>query len=171
MSVANSLKQRFLPLLPLAFVVFLSSTAFMGFAKAQDIVVVTYKDIELDNVSSADLGRLFLSLRSELGGVSVKAVNLSDEVLKYEFLEALTGMTERDVDAHFVKLDLRGEGDWPPEVASAEGLVKLLIKYQKAVGWMTTEAMASLSERSRSVLRIIAVDGLRPDDNGYVLTR
>lgn len=134
-----------------------------------DIVVVTHDKVGLEDISTKELSRLFLALSSEVAGLPVKAVNLDDAGLKYRFLNAVSGMSERDVDAHFVTKDLRGEAGWPPEVATPEALAKLIITYKKAVGWMTYAQWSELPERTRSVLRVLSVDGMRMGEPAYPL--
>jgi len=155
------------PILCLAGAMSLGSMA----AANQDIVVVTHTDTGITNVDKIELGRLYLSVSRELGGVTIKAVNQSVEGLKLDFLSALTGMSDRDIESHFVALDMRGEGRWPPEVDDTEALVKLLIKYKKAVGWMTVEEFSELPERARSVLNVLSIDGKTAGEEGYVLNR
>jgi len=134
-----------------------------------EVAVVTHQGVEIESVEMAGLSRLFLSLENGLDGVRLKAVNLSDPELKLSFLERVTGMSARQIERHFIQMELQGEGKWPPEVDSAEQLVKLIVKSRNVVGWLPVSELQNLPEQYRDALKVIAVAGHKPGDKGYLL--
>jgi len=134
-----------------------------------EIAVVTHRGNDIDSVDREELGRLFLSLSNSIAGVRLKAVNLSEKDLKLGFLERITMMSARQIEDHFIRADLRGEGKWPPEVFTSEEMVRLIVKSRNVVGWIPVSDLEALREKYRNAIKVIAVDGLNPGDDGYPL--
>lgn len=144
--------------------------AFAASAEAGDpVAVVTFKDVPLDAVTRTELSNLFLAELDVVGGVKVKIANIADPAVKFPFLESLTGLGEKDLEDHFVAMNLRGEGDWPSEFGDAGELVKMVIRYKQAIVWMPMADWNRIPEKHRSVLKVLSVDGRRPGDPGYDL--
>jgi hypothetical protein len=120
--------------------------------------VVVHRDVALDHINRTELGRLFLSLAGQAGGVKLKAVNLSDKQLTMEFIASVTGMPSAKVEDHFVQLELRGEGRWPPQVASGEELVSLIARSSTVIGWLPVSELEKLSPRQQALLKVLAVN-------------
>lgn len=137
-------------------VVYLVATL-IGLSEAQagDYLVVAHKSAGFSSASQEEIANLFLLRSDNITGASVKVVNLSEKAQKLAFLARLTDKSEREVEDHFVKLELRGEGKWPSEVNDGSALVKLIAKSKKVVGWLSEADYALLSEKEKSLLVVL----------------
>jgi hypothetical protein len=122
-----------------------------------DYVVIASRLSPIKEIHREDLARIFLRLTNQVDRHPVIPVNYAPEKISMDFMSALTGMSPDELGDHFVELEIRGEGTWPPSVEDPADLVRLLASSEKAISWLPRQQYQHLSERLKRALRIVEV--------------
>ncbi len=144
-------------------------------AQSSALVLVAHKDLGLTGASRQDAGRVFLGLSRELGGKRVAPLVVGQKEDRAGAIARISGRTAAAVEAHFVKLELRGEGRWPALAADGAEMVRRALESATIAGrpgvvaCLTQEELEGLSPKLQALLTVIAIDGLNPGQPGYPL--
>lgn len=140
-----------------ALAIFIICSCSFGGEGQSEFVILANKDSPLRAIGKSELARLYLSKTKKVGGHAYQVVNLSEERIKNKFLFELTSMSEVEIDRHYITLELRGEGEKPKEVPSSKGMVFLLVKSDKIIGWLPQSEYDRLSVSIKKYLRVISI--------------
>jgi ABC-type phosphate transport system substrate-binding protein len=157
---------KMLPLL----LAMLFSTSWLGAVPAavpqgEDVAIIVNKSNPIDNLSLADLRKLFLAEQTHWSnGHKVTLVMLQPGQLEREpVLRLIYHMTESSLDRYFLHGQYTGEIQSMPKVlATPAGACKFVFNVPGAIGYVR------VSEVEGSV-KVVKVDGHMPGESGYPL--
>ncbi len=160
------LKALFLPVLSaLALALFAGVPAA---AAGDSIVVIVNSANPVDNLSVADLKKIFLSDRSKWDtGKSVAPVMPGPGAAeRVAFLKAVCGMSDADFSKYFVTAAFTGKDVTPPkEVSSAHDVKSVVAGSPGAIGFVK----ASDFSAGDNGVKAVKVSGAGADEAGYKL--
>jgi ABC-type phosphate transport system substrate-binding protein len=136
-------------------------------AAGDPIVVIVNRANPVDNLSMAELRKLFLSDRSRWDtGRAVAPVMLGagapERVL---FLKVVFGMNEADLERYFLQADFTGKSvTRPKEVGSEREVRRMVGNSPGAIGFVR---FSDLHDPSDSVIKVVRIDGAAPRDAAY----
>jgi ABC-type phosphate transport system substrate-binding protein len=137
-------------------------------AAGDPIVVIVNSSNPIDNLSMAELKKLFLSERSRWDtGKAVAPVMLAAGAPeRTSFLKTVCGMTDADLGKYFLQAAFTGKSATPPkDVGSAAALKAFVAGSAGAIGFVKA---ADLPSGDTSV-KAVKVDGAAAGDAGYKL--
>jgi ABC-type phosphate transport system substrate-binding protein len=137
-----------------------------AWAAGDPIVVIVNSANPVDNVSVAELKKLFLSDRSKWDtGKSVAPVMLGPGAPeRVAFLKTVCGMSDADFSKYFVQAAFTGKDVTPPkEVSSSRDIKSVVAGSAGAIGFVR----ASEFSTGDSGIKPVKVDGTSAADPGY----
>ena len=133
------------------------------------IVVIVNGSNPVDNLSMAELRKLFLADRSrwvtgrEVSPV-MRAVGAPERTL---FLKVVCGMNDSDFERFFLRADFTGKSVTPPKVVGSVRDVRRVVGNSPgAIGFIR---YSDLHGDNDSVIKNVRIDGVAPTDAGYKL--
>jgi hypothetical protein len=127
--------------------------------------VVVSKNFPVDDIPFVELKRLYMGDRVDTGGKRLIPLALQNRLAeRSDFDEVVLGMSPDAVARYWVDRKIRGESGPPKSVDSAQILLRVVDKLDGAIGYVKA------NEVSASV-KVLRIDGKRPTDSGYRLTR
>jgi ABC-type phosphate transport system substrate-binding protein len=134
------------------------------------IVVIVNSANPIDNLSTAELKKLFLSDRSHWDtGKSVAPVIVSAGAAeRTAFLKIVCSMNDGDFNKYFLQAAFTGKSATPPKEVSSPGAVKSFVASSPgAIGFV--KAGDFHGDGSDGGVRAVKIDGLAASDTGYKL--
>ncbi len=131
----------------------------------EDLAIIVNKSNPVDNISLADLRKIFLAERSRWPNGRKVTIVMREQgrAERAAALKLIYQMREQDFNRHFLNIKFTGEAlDEPKLLASTDGMIKFVFNVQGAIGY----ARASEIDSTVKVLRI---DGFAPGQPGYKL--
>jgi hypothetical protein len=131
------------------------------------IAIIVHRSNPVDNLSFAELRRIFLLERQTWphGRKITVVLREAGQPERVEALSLIAGMSEPEYDRHVLFLTFRGDvGLGPRSIRSAATMLRFVYNVPGAIGHVYAREL----DGSVKVLRI---DGLAPDDAGYRLRR
>ncbi|MEW6210167.1 MAG: hypothetical protein AB1631_17505 [Acidobacteriota bacterium] len=131
----------------------------------EDLAIIVNKSNPVDELSLADLRKIFLAERSRWPNGRKVTIVMREQgrVERAAALRLIYRMREQDFNRHFLNIRFTGETlEEPKLLASADGMIKFVFNVPGAIGY----ARASEVDSTVKVLRI---DGLAPGQPGYKL--
>jgi len=128
------------------------------------LAVVVAKNFPVDNLSFADLKRLYMGDTIEASGKRVIPLALrmrSPE--RTTFDESVIGLAPDDVARYWVDRKIRGQSGPPKAIDSPLTLLRLVDKLDGSLGYVRADAVPS-------DVKVLRIDGKRPSDPGYRLS-
>jgi ABC-type phosphate transport system substrate-binding protein len=132
---------------------------------AEDLAIVVNKACNMDNISSADLAKVFKAEKLKNGdGVKyVLATQAAESAEKKCVLENIYKMSDSDYEKFFLQAVFAGSVAAPPKVVAGSSAVKAFISSAPgAICYMKA------SDADSSV-KVLKVDGKAPGDADYPL--
>lgn len=133
-------------------------------ARAEAIVVVVGKDSPVSELSIGDLQRIFLSLPMQ-NAHSVPFVPFNypaKTTLRERFDSVVLGMSPQEVGRHWIDQKIRGHQSPPRTLPSPTLLCRLVARLPGAIAYIPASLLGPQC-------KVVAIDGLTPEDPGYVL--
>ena len=145
--------------------VFVASAAHAGDA----IVVIVNSANPVDNVSTAELKKLFLSDRSHWDtGKSVAPVMVTGSPERAAFLKTVCRMSDSDFSKYFLQAAFTGKSATPPkEVSSVAALKSFVVSSPGAIGFV--KALDFHGDGSDGGVKAVKIDGIAASDSAYKL--
>jgi ABC-type phosphate transport system substrate-binding protein len=133
------------------------------------IVVIVNSANPIDNLSTAELKKLFLSDRSRWDtGKSVAPVLVTGSSERAAFLKTVCRMSDSDFSKYFLQAAFTGKSATPPkEVSSVAALKNFVVSSPGAIGFV--KALDFHGDGSDGGVRAVKIDGLAASDSGYKL--
>jgi ABC-type phosphate transport system substrate-binding protein len=134
------------------------------------IVVIVNSANPIDNLSTAELKKLFLSDRSHWDtGKSVAPVIVSAGAAeRTAFLKIVCSMNDGDFNKYFLQAAFTGKSATPPKEVSSSGAVKSFVASSPgAIGFV--KAGDFHGDGSDGGVRAVKIDGVAASDTGYKL--
>ena len=136
-------------------------------AAGDPIVVIVNGSNPVDNLTMAELRKLFLSDRSHWGtGRDVAPVILAAGAPERTlFLKVVCSMNDADFDRYFLQEAFAGKSSTPPKVVgSARDVRRIVGNSPGAIGFVRSSDFHSDSD---SVIKIVRIDGFAATDAAY----
>ena len=137
-------------------------------AAGDSIVVIVNSANPVENLSLADLKKIFLSDRSkwETGKSVAPVMPGPGAAERVAFLKVVCGMTDADFSKYFVTAAFTGKDVTPPkEVSSARDVKSVVAGSPGAIGFVKASDFSS----GESGLKAVKVSGAGADEAGYKL--
>jgi ABC-type phosphate transport system substrate-binding protein len=137
-------------------------------AAGDPIVVIVNSANPVDNLSTGELKRLFLSDRSHWDtGKTVAPVMLGRGAPeRMSFLQIVCGMSDSDLSKYFMQAAFTGKSAVPPKEVGSAGAVKSFVASSPgAIGFV--KAGDFHGDASDGAVKAVKVDGASPSDPGY----
>ena len=134
---------------------------------SKTIVVVVNKKNPIDNITTAQLRRIFLGEQKQWdNGKKVFAINLAtDNPLRKNFQKAIIGMTIDEIKKYWMDQKIKGKSFRQPNVQKSIKAVQAFVKKLPiAISYLSLE-----DARKNVHLKILKVDGQTPEDDKYIL--
>lgn len=133
------------------------------------IVVIVNAANPVDNLSTAELKKLFLSDRSHWDtGKSVAPVMVTGSLERAAFLKTVCRMSDADFSKYFLQAAFTGKSATPPkEVPSVAALKSFIVSSPGAIGFV--KALDFHGDGSDGGVKAVKIDGLAAADPGYKL--
>jgi ABC-type phosphate transport system substrate-binding protein len=139
-------------------------------ARAGDAIVVIVNSANpVDNLSTGELKKLFLSDRSRWDtGKAVAPVMLSPGAPeRTSFLKIVCGMSEGDLGKYFMQAAFTGKSATPPKEVGSAGVVKSFVASSPgAIGFVKASDLPA----GDTTVKAVKVDGASAGDPGYKIT-
>lgn len=138
----------------------------IGRAAKSDIALVVNKSNPVNNLSSAELRRIFLGGQTRWptsGKITILLLApRSDE--RKRFLANLLKMTDDDFTRHWISRVFQGEATSGPKTAfSSASMVRLVSEVPSALGLLSKDDVPA----DNPDLKILRIDGKAPGEAGY----
>jgi len=162
------MKNKFMSVMLRAFALMILCAIIAPVAHAGDaIVVIVNAANPIDNLSTAELKKLFLSDRSRWDtGKSVAPVMVTGSPERTTFLKTVCGMSDSDFNKYFLQAAFTGKSATPPkEVSSVAALKSFVVSSPGAIGFV--KALDFHGDGSDGGVRAVKIDGLAASDPGY----
>jgi len=162
------MKNNFMSVMLRAFALMILCAIIAPVAHAGDaIVVIVNAANPIDNLSTAELKKLFLSDRSRWDtGKSVAPVMVTGSPERTTFLKTVCGMSDSDFNKYFLQAAFTGKSATPPkEVSSVAALKSFVVSSPGAIGFV--KALDFHGDGSDGGVRAVKIDGLAASDTGY----
>jgi hypothetical protein len=108
---------------------------------AADFQVVASKDVEVDQVSAAELKNVFLLEKSTVGGKHVTPVVQQGGAAHEAFLKECLGETDQALKDLYKEMAFTGKAVSPKAVASDAAMIAFLAMSKGAIGYVSAEAI------------------------------
>jgi phosphate transport system substrate-binding protein len=148
-----------------ALMAFMGASLNLARSMQEDLAIIVNKSNPVDELSLADLRKIFLAERSRWPNGRKVTVVMREQGRQERaaVLKLIYRMREQDFNRHFLNIRFTGENlEEPKLLASADGMIKFVFNVPGAIGY----ARASEVDSTVKVLRI---DGLAPGQPGYKL--
>ncbi len=140
-------------------------------AHAGDVIVVIVNvSNPVQNLSAADLKKLFLSDQRnwESGKTVLPLLPNAGAPERTSFLKIICGMSDRDLNRYFMQAEFTGKSINPPkEVPNSITLKSIVANTPGAIGFV--KALDFHGNGSDGGVKAVKVDGLNASDLGYKL--
>jgi len=133
---------------------------------SSDLAIVINKSNPVDDISLADLRRIFLAEQKYWpnGRRATVVMREPGQAERTAVLRQLYRMNNRDYERYFMRAEFTGEGHGAPKsLSSAAGVRKFVYNVPGAIGYVRAD------EVDGSV-KVIRVDGRAPGEPGYRVT-
>jgi ABC-type phosphate transport system substrate-binding protein len=137
-------------------------------AAGDSLVVIVNPANPVDNLSLAELKKLFLSDRSRWDtGKAVAPVMLTAGAPeRTSFLKIVCGMSDADMSKYFLQAAFTGKSATPPkEVSSASAVKSFVAGSPGGIGFVKTDELPA----GDTTVKAVKVDGAAASDPGYKL--
>jgi ABC-type phosphate transport system substrate-binding protein len=164
------MKNKFMSMTLRIFALVILSVFIAPAAHAGDAIVVIVNSANpVDNLSTAELKKLFLSDRSHWDtGKSVAPVMVMGSVERAAFLKAVCRMSDADFNKYFLQAAFTGKSATPPKVVSSVAALKsFIVSSPGGIGFV--KALDFHGDGSDGGVRAVKIDGLAAADPGYKL--
>ena len=134
------------------------------------IVVIVNTANPIDNLSTAELKKLFLSDRSrwETGKSVAPVIVSAGAAERTAFLKIVCSMNDGDFNKYFLQAAFTGKSATPPkEVSSSVAVKSFVASSPGAIGFV--KAMDFHGDGSDGGVRAVKIDGAAASDAGYKL--
>jgi hypothetical protein len=131
--------------------------------KSSDLAIVVNASCSLDNVSSAELAKIFKAEKSKTpeGAKFLIGVRETGSAERKAALEAIYHMTDAEYEKFFLQATFAGTVTAAPKVLAGAGAARLFV-----AGSPGAICYLRASEADSSV-KVVKVDGKAPGDPGY----
>jgi ABC-type phosphate transport system substrate-binding protein len=163
-------KNKFMPVMVRTFAFMIICAVMAPLAHAGDAIVVIVNSANpIDNLSTAELKKLFLSDRTHWDtGKSVAPVMVTGSPERAAFLKDVCKMSDSDFSKYFLQAAFTGKSATPPkEVSSVAALKSFVVSSPGAIGFV--KALDFHGDGSDGGVRAVKIDGLAASDDGYKL--
>ncbi|MDQ3337335.1 MAG: hypothetical protein M4D80_19410 [Myxococcota bacterium] len=127
------------------------------------LVVVVAKGSKIVNLTKADLRRCFSGESVEAGGQRLVPFNTTpSSVERVAFDRAILAMSPEQVGRYWVDRKIRGQGQPPRALPSAQYVAKIVAKFRGAIGYIPRSQLTS-------DVQVVTIDGVAPGAAGYPL--
>jgi phosphate transport system substrate-binding protein len=133
--------------------------------QGEAIAIIVHRSNPMDNLSFAELRRIFLVERQTWphGRKITVVLREPGQAERSQALALITGLTAAEFDKHVLFQTFRGNIGWGPRsIRSAEAMKKFVYNAPGAIGHVR------LSEVDATI-KVLRIDGLGPDEVGYRL--
>src|SRR5437763_12635898 len=164
------MKNKFVPLLLRTFGFAILCMAIAPLAHAGDaIVVIVNAANPIDNLSTAELKKLFLSDRSHWDtGKSVAPVMVTGSPGRAAFLKTVCRMSDSDCSKYFLQAAFTGKSATAAKgVSSVAALKSCVVSSPGAIGFV--KALDFHGDGSDGGVKAVKIDGLAASDSAYKL--
>jgi len=110
-------------------------------APAADYQVVASKDVAVDEISAADLKKIFLLSKTSVGSGHVAPVVQQGGPAHQAFLKECLSETEQDLNDHYKDLTFTGKAVAPKSVANDAAMIAYLSMSKGAIGYVSASAI------------------------------
>jgi hypothetical protein len=129
----------------------------------ETMVVVVASSLQMTDISSGTLRRVFTGYATEVAGRRLIPVNHPPNTHdRMRFDLSVLGLSQQEVGRFWVDRRIRDEGQPPKTVPSAELAVRLAASLPGVITYSTATV-------TTQKVRVLTVDGRKPDDPGYAL--
>ncbi len=112
-----------------------------GVAAAADFQVVASKDVEVEQVSEAELKKIFLLEKTTLGTKHVSPVVQQGGAAHQAFLKQCLGESDQSLQEHYKDLVFTGKASAPKTINSDAAMIAYLSMSKGAIGYVSAEAI------------------------------
>ena len=128
------------------------------------LVVVVAKDSPINNLSTSELKRAFLSDNVVIAGKKLVPFNFGLGTLeRIGFDRCVLGMTDEVARRFWVDRKIRGQAEAPRALPSAAVVVKVATTFPGAIGYVRASDL-------RPEVRAVKIDGVAYNEPGYSIT-
>jgi ABC-type phosphate transport system substrate-binding protein len=139
-------------------------------AGENSIVVIVNASNPVENLSTGDLKKLFLSDRSrwDTGKAVAPVMVTAGAAERTAFLKIVCGMNDADFGKYFMQAAFTGKSATPPkEVNSAQSVKSSVAGSPGAIGFV--KAGDFHGDASDGAVKAVKIDGMAASDDGYKL--
>ena len=108
---------------------------------AADFQVVASKDVEVEQISAAELKKIFLLEKSTAGGQHVTPVVQQGGAAHQAFLKECVGESDRELKDLYKDMAFTGKAVSPKAVASDAAMIAFLAMSKGAIGYVSAQAI------------------------------
>jgi hypothetical protein len=129
------------------------------------LVLVVGKSSPIDNVTRAELNRIFSGDSVKIDGQPVVPFALAPNLPeRHAFDQVVLGLSPDEVSKYWIDRRIRGQGNPPKSAPSPEIMAKVVAGFPAAMGYVPASALTP-------ALKPVAIDGKAHTDRGYLLAR
>lgn len=145
----------------------LGTLIFPSSVLSSEIVIIANSACELSSISSSELKRLWLGKTDKINNVKIQPIDCKElKEATAKFSEVVLKKTSKQIKKYFIKESLKGGASPPISFKTSAMLFEELSKNSKVISFVDKE---SFEEMNNSDLKMIAVDGKKYQQTGYVL--
>jgi len=101
------------------------------------VVLVTYKDSPIREISSLDIRKVYLGIAVTVDGNTIRALRRrDDERLNQIFLQSVVAMSKRSYERRLLSLALKFGTPRPEEVDDSDELLDSLVRIPSSIAYM-----------------------------------
>jgi ABC-type phosphate transport system substrate-binding protein len=118
---------------------------FITLSVQADMVVIVAEDNPVSSLSRKQVVDLFMGRKAEFpdGKLSTPIDLAAGSPLRQRFYQSLTGKSEAQVDAYWAQLVFAGRMKPPPQLESAEAVLRAVRSDRSAIGFIERSALAA----------------------------
>ncbi len=129
------------------------------------LVLVTAKDSPVNNVTRAELNRLFSGDAIKIDGQPVVPFALAaNRPERHAFDQLVLGMGPDEANKYWIDRRIRGQGNPPKTAPTPEVMARVVATFPGAIGYLPAGALTP-------GLKPVAIDGKSPTEHGYLLAQ
>lgn len=151
--------------LAIAAVITMGGSARPSAAERSGLVLVVAKGNPIDNVTRAELNRIFSGDTIKIDGQPVVPFALGPGTPERRaFDQVVLGMTPDEASKYWIDRRIRGQGNPPKSAPSPEVMAKVVAGFPVAIGYVPVALLTP-------ALKPVAIDGKAYTDRGYLLAQ
>jgi hypothetical protein len=122
-------------------VVILLLVAAAGTVRAADIQIIASKDVNVSEISAADLKQIFLQTQSSVGGAKVKPVLQKGGPAHEAFLKDYVGKSDDDLQQYYKTLVFSGKGIEPKTLPGDAAVINFVALSKGVIAYVSDSAI------------------------------